>query len=364
MKKFVILCLLIPTLVYAADDVSSFRTVRSIDELSVTRPTVVEISGITSASGYAIVDDTGEIVPTQQHVNRMFISPTQVIACTGVECTPAPNLSDNDSSSTFDFPLLAEGIHKGKITIVYANPLLTNSFFFRATQDSYMPTSFSLSIDGKRVLNRLSGDQAVFPEMMAQKIEVEFDYYQTLRFTEVGAGANFEESNKLRFVYEPGRRYSLYTDSREGGAFAPGPAIDLFSKTGARMAVLGYPSSNPQYLESDMDKDQIPDIRDNCPFIPNPDQADGDGNGIGDMCDDYDFDGIATHKDNCPQVVNPDQVDTDKDGKGDVCDDEESRMTEKYPWMPWVIVGLVFATLGSMGYEVAKRKKKEEEQVK
>src|SRR6185295_11449427 len=35
----------------------------------------------------------------------------------------------------------------------------------------------------------------------------------------------------------------------------------------------------------DLDDDGIPDELDNCPTTPNPDQADGDGDGIGNACD-------------------------------------------------------------------------------
>jgi Tol biopolymer transport system component len=35
----------------------------------------------------------------------------------------------------------------------------------------------------------------------------------------------------------------------------------------------------------DSDGDGVPDFRDNCPTTPNPDQADRDGNGVGDACD-------------------------------------------------------------------------------
>ena len=36
---------------------------------------------------------------------------------------------------------------------------------------------------------------------------------------------------------------------------------------------------------SDMDEDGILDFFDNCPFKPNADQADGDGDWVGDVCD-------------------------------------------------------------------------------
>ena len=58
----------------------------------------------------------------------------------------------------------------------------------------------------------------------------------------------------------------------------------------------------------DTDEDGLCGVDDNCPDVPNPDQADEDEDGIGDACD------------NCPKVINRSQDDTDNDGLGDACD--------------------------------------------
>ena len=74
------------------------------------------------------------------------------------------------------------------------------------------------------------------------------------------------------------------------------------------------------YPCQDTDADQVCDIFDNCIEVPNPDQADTDSDGTGDICDDSDGDEIMDADDNCRTVVNPSQEDTDTDGVGDACD--------------------------------------------
>ncbi len=93
---------------------------------------------------------------------------------------------------------------------------------------------------------------------------------------------------------------------------------------------LGYPD-DPDCMSYDPDADAVPGAVDNCPTVANPDQADRDGDGIGDVCDsqpdvpnprDDDADGVPDEEDNCPTLPNPLQIDTDGDGAGDACDDD------------------------------------------
>jgi hypothetical protein len=73
----------------------------------------------------------------------------------------------------------------------------------------------------------------------------------------------------------------------------------------------------------DADGDGVTDSTDNCPAVANADQADFDGDGMGDRCDsDIDGDGVEDSRDNCPTTPDANQADTDGDGIGDACDQD------------------------------------------
>ena len=101
---------------------------------------------------------------------------------------------------------------------------------------------------------------------------------------------------------------------------------------------------------------QVCEDVDNCPNDPNPDQADGDGDGAGDVCDDCtdtDGDGYGNPgfpnntcaDDNCPNVSNADQADSDGDGIGDACASGEAAIPTLGEW-GIIILSLLIMAVG------------------
>ena len=77
----------------------------------------------------------------------------------------------------------------------------------------------------------------------------------------------------------------------------------------------------------DDDNDDIANLIDNCPIVPNPHQYNNDSDLLGDACDpDDDGDGIEDARDNCPTIANRDQQNTvtPDDTEGDACDDSDN----------------------------------------
>lgn len=345
-------------------DLTRYQARYDLPVVVVQQPAIAQIAHLDQSRTYIVVNGKGEAVQQQFFTERKktTLLPSSVEACI-VSCTPASALADNNQNTTFDFPLASNGVQKGIITIVYAKPIETDSVVFRTTGDSYMPNAFTLVIDGKRVLNTISGSSVHFPIMTAQKVEIEFEYTQPIRFREVGVGVAYdiEENNMIRFVYMPETTYVLYAGTRISRETIPTPPINLFAKKVEVELVPKNEVKNPLYHEadpaktSDSDGDSVIDIADNCPHQKNQDQKDGNSNGIGDICDDYDYDGVATYMDNCSEISNIGQSDVDRDGVGDVCDQVESRLTVRYAWIPWVVFAVVLLGVFGMGYEVVRK---------
>lgn len=127
--------------------------------------------------------------------------------------------------------------------------------------------------------------------------------------------ANIDEA--VEIIGDRQECFGIYDRDGDGIVDSEDNCPDVFNPDQADMDGDGVGDA----CDPDIDGDGIPNEEDNCPYVYNPDQTDTSGDGVGDACsDDRDGDGIPDNEDNCPDVPNPDQKDTDGDGVGDACD--------------------------------------------
>lgn len=128
--------------------------------------------------------------------------------------------------------------------------------------------------------------------------------------------------------------YSTFSYALPSGTLVPGNNTIIITTT-LTPSFNNYDDIDLGAIEltyrADNDGDDVADDLDNCPTVPNPDQADADDDGPGDLCDncpevanpdqaDTDGDDFGNSCDNCPDITNPNQEDIDDDGSGDLCD--------------------------------------------
>ncbi len=154
-------------------------------------------------------------------------------------------------------------------------------------------------------------------ERLASDVPLRAEYLATSTDGGVTFGPNIRVSDgaypPARFVGDynqpaaAGNRFhAIWADARLGHneVFTQSADLDDFDGDG----ILNDGDLDGQYADHRCTGGAATHCDDNCPGTPNVDQADTDGDLVGDACD------------NCPTVPNTSQSDIDRDGIGDACD--------------------------------------------
>jgi hypothetical protein len=340
------------------DPAAAFRFFSDIDRPAIKAPTVVEVplGAQHAVSEFAVFDKAAQVFEPWA-----FIPPSRAalefpLAATSTPAAPAERLVDGDDGTYVDFDLPEAGGGKATVTLESPRPVTASALTAHLAANVSLPQAVEIraSVDGREKIvvaaKKMEQEEVRFPQTTSARWTVRFEYAQPLRIAELRLSqenAGDERGNAVRFLARPGRSYRVYSGADRRPGIPVGEAGDLLSARNV-LKIEAPAKDNPGYVPADTDGDGIPDYKDNCPDVANPDQADIDGDGVGDACEDFDRDGVINALDNCPDVPNAGQEDSDGDGVGDACDPSDDRVTERLPWLPWAGMGLaalVIATL-------------------
>ena len=93
-----------------------------------------------------------------------------------------------------------------------------------------------------------------------------------------------------------------YKNSVDGAQELPVMVTQNYLQTPENVSTVIELQSMASLPSDDRDNDGVPDIIDNSPLVSNPGQVDEDGDGVGDVSDDFDHDGVWNPYDLCPET--------------------------------------------------------------
>ncbi|MCG2689940.1 thrombospondin type 3 repeat-containing protein [Candidatus Parcubacteria bacterium] len=348
---------------------NAYRSYKDIESPLIKVPTVIDVPFsfdeiLIERLDFAIFDKTENRFEPYFLKQELVASP--IFASTNPFVSSAGLMVDNNASTFADFYLPENG--SGSVQINLTSKEEVTASAITLLLDNYVALPNFIEIRAfvgttQRIIvakKRMDQNTIFFPKTSASSWTVILFFGQPLRIGELRLQQERVAESKLavRFLAQKEHSYRIYFDPDRQVLVPVGESPNLSSAKD--ILALSFVSSNrnQEYIISDVDKDGVPDILDNCVSLINPNQEDVNQNGRGDLCDDFDHDGLMNSQDNCIDYPNKGQEDFDGDGKGDACDKEESRITERYKWIPWIgiiFAGLVLATLFILTAKASKK---------
>lgn len=338
--------------------ISAYRFYKDIDNISINVPTVVEnpfATDFIERFDFVVLDRTIDSFEPHYFKQETLVNEIPVSVSTIPSTSGVNRMIDKDTRTYADFLLPENAQGQIQITLSSPSPITSSILTILLDNNVALPTSVEIRafVDGQDrivVANQRMDQQTIrFPQTTSNRWQITFSYGQPLRISELRLNqdnATKSSTRAIRFLAQPSHSYRIYFDPDRSAKAPVGEAGNLASAQDVLVIPIAVSSQdNPNYIIADVDSDGVSDTWDNCVSVSNSDQKDINNNGRGDVCDDFDQDGLINSKDNCPDNPNRDQRDTDSDGIGDVCDKQESRITEHYPWIPWVGIGFAAIVL-------------------
>ena len=344
----------------------SFKQVITIPKIEMVVPTVVEVTIPNQIYGthFAIYNQTKDIF---EPYHAGIGSGLATLKPQKIQTSPlnreSQNLFDANFQTYTQFDVNEEGRGYVEIDYSFAQNIQSSSVYLSLEQYVSLPNSVTVKViqngQEKIIASNIRPDsnRINFPATSAKEWKIEINYSQPLRINELQINNTYAQATPtiLRFLAQPNTEYKLYAEPDSFVNQQTGERPDLSSSLDVKKIQVGSVAQNSLYKLVDSDQDTVPDIYDNCVMNSNTNQEDINQNNRGDVCDDFDKDGVINSQDNCINEPNRDQKDTDNDLMGDICDGEESRLTEKYPWIVWG--GIIFAGFIFLGlFAVALKK--------
>lgn len=335
---------------------TAYRSYKDIAIAPISVPTVVEVpfaNEFIERFDFAVLDKTTNAFEPHFFKQATLVNEIPVSLSTIPRTNNTEWMNDVNTKTYVDF-LLMSSTEQGnaQVTLSSPTPITSSALTVLLDDNVALPTSVEIRarVNGQdRIVvarRRMDTSTVRFPQTTSNEWIAAFTFGQPLRISELRLNQDTAKKTSVRavrFLAQPNHLYRVYFDP-DRSATVPVPEAGNLALAKDILALpVAASHKNPEYIIADSDADGVPDVRDNCISNANSDQQDVNNNGRGDVCDDFDQDGVFNSADNCANNPNQNQRDTDSDGIGDVCDGQESRITERYPWIPWVGIG--FAAL-------------------